>query len=438
MKTHSKRSSDYPMLSFENAWGRIAAVLTPLPPVLKPLTHVTGLVLAEDIIAQDNMPPFASATMDGYAIHSHDPSLDRSVIGEQVAGVPFGLSVKKGTAVRIMTGAPLPEGADTVIPFEQTKEDAGIVRLFCSVTPGTNVRPVGQDITANQVVLSKGSVLGPAAIGILAALGRLQVLVHPRPQLAIMATGDELVRADAIPMPGQIRDCNTPALLAAAEVCGFDAISASFPVGDQTAALEQSLVNALASSDVVVTSGGVSMGTFDLIKPLLARLGEILVGRTAVKPGKPFTFAMVKGKPVFGLPGFPVSSLVCFELFVRPALRLLSGLPLLWRPCVEVRLAQTIDHAPDRTEFQRAIIKHNQNGFTAYSNGSQSSGRLKSLVGADALLILPAGESDFPTGSRVMAYLINQPEVSTDLAFCPSSKKHDPSWGEMVAGGDFH
>jgi molybdopterin biosynthesis enzyme len=157
------------------------------------------------------------------------------------------------------------------------------------------------------------------------------------------------------------------------------------------------------------------MGTFDLIKPLLARLGEVLIGRVAIKPGKPLTFAMVQGKPVFGLPGFPVSSLVCFEQFVRPALRLLSGLRLLWRPCAEVRLAQTLRHDPDRTEFQRAVVEPGPEGFTARSTGSQSSGRLKSLVGANALLILPIGMGDFPAGSRVMAFLINQPELLADL-----------------------
>ncbi|MBN2439547.1 MAG: molybdopterin molybdotransferase MoeA [Deltaproteobacteria bacterium] len=410
-----KRSCDYLMLSFEDAWRRIAAALAPLPPVRRRSALVSGLVLAEEIIARENMPSFVAASMDGYAVLSSDDSSERSITGEQDAGLKLDLAVTKGTAVRIMTGAPLPAGADAVIPFEETVEAAGVVRLLSAAEPGANVRPVGQDIAAGEIALPKGSVLGPAEIGLLAALGHSEVSVHPRPRVSIMVTGNELVAVDEIPKPGQIRDSNAPALFSAATACGFDAVALPHPIGDDACKLEQSLVEALAVSDMLVTSGGVSMGTLDLIKPLLAGLGEVLVGRVAIKPGKPLTFAMVQGKPVFGLPGFPVSSLVCFELFARPALRLLSGLRLLWRPCVEVRLAQTLRHDPDRTEFQRAIVETDPYGFTARSTGSQSSSRLKSLVGANALLILPVGMGDFPAGSRVMAFLINQPEALADL-----------------------
>lgn len=409
------RSSDYPMLPFEDAWRRIVATLSPLSPVRERLALVSGLVLAEDIIAQDNMPPFAAASMDGYAVISGDASSERTVTGEQDAGVKLDLAVTRGTAVRIMTGAPLPASADSVIPFEETVEVGGVVRLRSAVKPGANIRPVGQDFAKGEFVLAKGSVLGAAEIGLLAALGHSRVMVHPRPRVSIMVTGNELVAVDETPKPGQIRDSNTLALYTAATTCGFDAVALPHPVGDHARDLEQALVEALTGSDMVVTSGGVSMGTFDLIKPLLARLGEILIGRVAIKPGKPLTFAMVQGKPIFGLPGFPVSSLVCFEQFVRPALRLLSGQRLLWRPCVEVRLAQTLHHDPDRTEFQRAIVEPDAEGFTARSTGSQSSGRLKSMVGANALLILPIGTGDFPAGARVMAFLVNQPEVSEDL-----------------------
>jgi molybdenum cofactor synthesis domain-containing protein len=423
-----KRSCDYPMLSFEDAWRRIAGTLSPLPPLHKPLALVSGLVLAEDIIAQDSMPPFAAAAMDGYAILSSDASSERTITGEQDAGVKLDLAVKKGTAVRIMTGAPLPAHADAVIPFEQTREEACVVRLLSHAGPGTNVRPVGQDMAAGEIALPKGSVLGPAEIGLLASLGHSRILVHPRPRVSIMATGDELVRVDAIPKPGQIRDSNTSALLTATTACGFDAVALPHPIGDDAGELEQALIGALTGSDMVLTSGGVSMGTRDLIKALLTRLGEVSVGRVAVKPGKPLTFAMVQDKPVFGLPGFPVSSLVCFEQFVRPALRLLAGRRLLWRPCVEVRLAQALRHDPERTEFHRAVVEPDSQGFSAHSTGIQGSGRLKSLVGANALLILPIGIGDFPAGSRVMAFLINQPEVGDDLPMFQPHKIRDSFW----------
>lgn len=399
------------MLPYADAWKRIAQALAPLAPVRRRLALAPGLVLAEDIIAQENMPPFAAASMDGYAVLATDASSERVVTGEQDAGAKLDLAVTAGTAVRIMTGAWLPAGADAVIPFEQTTERASRVHLLAAVKPGANVRPVGQDIAAGEVVLLKGSVLGPAEIGLLATLGHAEVLVHPRPRVFIMATGDELVPVDVVPQPGQIRDSNTAALLAAARAADMDAFSLPTPVGDDPLKLEQALRDGLAGSDMVITSGGVSMGTHDLIKPLLARLGEILVGRVAIKPGKPLTFAILDGKPVFGLPGFPVSSLVCFEQFSRPALRLLGGQQLLWRPRIQVRLAQILRHDSDRTEFQRAIIEQTVEGYIAHGTGAQGSGRLKSLVGANALLVLPIGMGDFASGSQVTALLINQPEV---------------------------
>ncbi len=410
-----KRSSDYPMLSIMEAWSRIASVLAPLPPVRKSLDCAAGLVLAEDIIARDSMPPFAAASMDGYAVMSSDASLEKSVVGEQDAGIKLDLSVGQGTAVRIMTGAPLPVRADAVIPFEKTEEKEDVVRLQVIPKPGENVRPVGLDMMAGETVLPKGFVLGPAELGLLAALGQFRVLVHPRPRISIMSTGNELVAGDEILKPGQIRDSNSVALSAAATACGFEVVTMSRPVHDDRNKIEQALISSLNDNDMVITSGGVSMGKLDLIKPLLAELGDVLIGRVAMKPGKPLTFAMLQGKPVFGLPGFPVSSLVCFEQFVRPALRLMSGLNLLWRPCVDVCLAEKLQHDPDRTEFQRAIVESGHEEFVAYSTGSQSSGRLKSLVGANALLILSLGMGDFPAGSRVKAFLINQPEIHKTL-----------------------
>jgi molybdenum cofactor synthesis domain-containing protein len=415
MMETARRSCDYPLLTFSEAWQRIASALEPLPAVEKPLAELAGLVLAEEIVARDSMPPFAAAAMDGYAVVGGDGPSERVVTGEQDAGVKLDLVVTPLTAVRIMTGAPLPAGADAVIPFESTLEEAGVVRLLGTVAPGASVRPAGQDIAAGEVALAKGSELGAAEIGLLASLGHGRALVHPRPRVTIITTGDELVSIDAVPRPGQIRDANSPALVAAARAAGFEAAALPCPVADDPAALEGALLDALAASDLVVTSGGVSMGTRDLIKPLLAKLGKILVGRVALKPGKPLTFATVQGKPVFGLPGFPVSSLVSFEQFVRPALRLMAGHRLLWRPSVEVRLALPLRHDPERTEFQRAVVEAGPEGYRARGNGAQGSGRLKSLSGANALLVLPAGTGDFPAGACVTALLIGHPEAREGL-----------------------
>jgi len=297
-----------------------------------------------------------------------------------------------------------------VIPFEQASEAGGRVSLHARVRSGANVRPIGQDIKLGELALRCGTVIGPAELGLLASLNYAKVLVHPRPRVYVMATGNELVRVGAPLKPGQIRDSNSVALAAAVRAAGGDAYSSFDPVADDQLSLEQAIRAGYAEADMVITSGGVSMGTHDLIKPILARLGTVLVGRVAIKPGKPLTFALVDGKPFFGLPGFPVSSLVCFEQFVRPALRLMAGHRLLWRPSLKVRLAQTLHHEPDRTEFQRVVLESASEGLIARTTGSQGSGRLKSLVGANALVILPAGSGDAPAGSEVTALLINQPE----------------------------
>ncbi|MHB9032548.1 MAG: molybdopterin molybdotransferase MoeA [Anaerolineae bacterium] len=409
------RADDFPMLPYEDAWKLIAGALALLPPSRHALAHAAGLVLADDVTAHDNMPPFPAASMDGYAVIAGDQSTNRTVTGEQEAGPLRKLQVLPGTAVRIMTGGPLPSGADAVIPFELTREVDGVVHLNAAVKVGANVRPIGQDIKLGELALKKGTVIGPPEIGLLASLNYAEVLTFPRPRVTVLATGDELVRVGAPLKPGQIRDSNSLALAAAVRAAGCEVCTRADPVSDIASALEQAVRIGFANSDMVITSGGVSMGTHDLIKPLIARIGQVLVGRVAIKPGKPLTFGLVGGKPFFGLPGFPVSSLVCFEQFVRPALRLLAGLRTLWRPLMKVRLAQSLQHEPDRTEFQRVIIANTAEGRIAYSTGAQGSGRLKSLVGANALVVLPAGTGDAPAGSEVFALLINHPETREEL-----------------------
>jgi molybdenum cofactor synthesis domain-containing protein len=257
--------------------------------------------------------------------------------------------------------------------------------------------------------LEKGVTLGPAEIGLLATVGQASARVYPQPTVAVMATGDELVSPGQPPTPGQIRDSNSYALLAAVEAAGAKPLHLGL-IPDNETALQEAMLAGVARADMLLTSGGVSMGTRDLIKPLLEKLGAVHFGRVATKPGLPLTFATLRGAPVFGLPGFPVSSLVCFENFVRPALRLMAGHRKLWRPEIRVRLDHDIRHAPDRTEFQRAVISLREGVHWAQTTGVQVSGRLKSLVGANALLRLPVGVADFKRGDEVAAILITQPE----------------------------
>ncbi|MHB1294385.1 MAG: molybdopterin molybdotransferase MoeA [Anaerolineae bacterium] len=397
--------SAFAMISPQEAYEIVVSSLKPLPAVDLPIDEALGLALAAEIRATENMPPFPSSAMDGYAVVASDESQERLILGEQDAGQAQDFHVRPGAAVRIMTGAPLPEGADSVIPVEFSIECDGYVRFSRTLRAGANVRPVGQDIAAGQVVLAAGQTLGAAEIGLLAAVGTAHVHVHPHPRVAVMATGDELVGLGKTPGPGQIRDSNSHALAALVRQMGAEPVVLG-AILDREESLERALLEGLRRADIVLTSGGVSMGRRDLIKPLLERLGEIKFGRVAQKPGKPTTFALVHGKAVFGLPGFPVSSLVSAELYVRPAVRRLGGHALLRRPEITVRLGHAIRHDPDRTEYQRVVVTWENGEAVAHNTGDQVSGRLLSLVGANALAILPQGVSDLAEGERVPALLI--------------------------------
>ena len=403
-------TSSYPMISLEEAWAIVERTITLLEPRRVPLQELLGLVLAEDIVANENMPPFATSTMDGYAVIANDSATGLRVLGEQGAGSVLDVTVVPGTALRIMTGAPLPTGADAVIRVEDTSESNGVVRLARGVSESESIRAVGHDISIGDLVIPRGTVVGPAEIGLLATAGRTAASAYPRPRVTVMATGDELVSPAETPGPGQIRDSNSFALCAAAQVAGA-VPQRTERILDTSDALRKAVLDAVGGADMVLTSGGVSMGTRDLVKPVLAELGTIHFGRVAIKPGKPLTFAIVSGVPVFGLPGFPVSSLMTFENVVRPALRIMSGHKALWRPAIQVRVSHPIRHAPDRTDFQRAILSERDGEWWATTTGSQMSSRLKSLVGADALLRIPRGVGDLAANATVTALLLNSPEV---------------------------
>jgi molybdopterin molybdotransferase len=292
---------------------------------------------------------------------------------------------------------------------EDTVQGPDWVEVPDRLAAGANFHAPGSDARAGQVAITAGIALGGAEIGIAATLGHAQLDVVRRPRVAILSTGDELVEVGTEPGPGQIVDSNRWALAVAVREAGAE-VTLLGTGPDQESALRALVVDALEDHEILVTSGGVSVGSHDLVKPLLASLGEVHVGRVRLKPGKPFTFATLPaGRRAFGLPGFPVSSLVTFEVFVRPALRKMQGFSSLHRPRFPVRLGYDARPAPERTEYQRVVLRREGNELVAGTTGSQSSSRLLSAVGAQALVRVPPGERPIPAGTVVEAIILDLP-----------------------------
>jgi molybdopterin molybdotransferase len=403
------RVSSYPLLNADAA----ALLVLERTPVLRaervPLIDCYGRVLAEDVVAPAPLPAFPSSAVDGFAVRAADGGKALRVAGESAAGRPSERDLEPGTAIRILTGGVLPAGADCVVMLEDVTLDGDVVTVPGGLQPGQNFHAPGADLRAGERVLPAGSSLGPAEIGLAAALGLAELPVGRRPRVALMSTGDELVEVGERPGRGQIPDSNRWALLAALREAGAEV--RLLGIGpDEPEALRRLVAGALAESDVLVTSGGVSVGTHDLVKPLLESLGDVHVGRVKLKPGKPFTFATLPdGKLAFGLPGFPVSSLVTFEVFVRPALRKMQGHTQLNRPMLPVRLGYEARPTADRTEYQRVTLKRDGRDLVAVSTGSQSSSRLMSLAGAHALLRIPPGDQGISEGTIVEAMILSLP-----------------------------
>lgn len=374
-----------------------------------PLVDAAGRILADNLTATADQPPFAAATMDGFAVVAEDGSPWREVIGEQTAGFVLDLEVTPGTAVRITTGAPTPRGANAVVKVEATEPaEDHIIILQEDVAPGENIRRVGADLRRGDVVVRRGARLGPAELGLAAGLGVSPIPVSRRPRVSILSTGDELVEPGQSLGPGQIFDANRFSLIAAVQEAGAEVVWAG-KAPDERDALRKLLIDRIAGSDVVLTSGGVSMGELDLIKPLLGELATVYFRRVFMKPGKPFNFAVSGETLLFGLPGNPVSALVAFEVYIRPALLTALGAARIDRPLAPVTLGQ--ETAPtDRIEFQRGVVSIAPDGrLVARTTGVQASSRLASFLDANALLIIPPRETDYQAGEIVRAMLLAPP-----------------------------
>jgi molybdopterin molybdotransferase len=405
------------MLSVEEALARILAAIEALEVIELPLTDTAGLVLARDVIVQEDMPPFANSAMDGFTLLSrdskpHDGEPPRlRVIGGVAAGYVAEKTIEAGTAMRIMTGAPVPPGADTVIQVELTRSagpESDWVEILEEVAPGNNIRPAGEDMQRGQTVLRAGTTIGPWEIGVLATLGWAKVPVTRRPQVAILSTGDEVIDIDEPLRPGKIRNSNGYLLEAAVRQAG--AVPHRLGIArDTTESLREKFSEAI-QYDLILTSGGVSVGDFDLVKDIMAQQGQINFWRINMRPGKPVAFGQIGGVPLLGLPGNPVSAAVTFELFGRPVIRKMAGHSHLLRPEIDVVVKDGISERVSRRHFVRAQVERQNGRFVARTTGNQGSNITTSLLNANALIIVPEGGTQIPPGGSAKAMMLDWPE----------------------------
>jgi molybdopterin molybdotransferase len=391
------------LISIAEARERVLAAVRPLPAEDVALEDALGRVLAEEVRSDQDLPPFDSSAMDGYAVVA-GPAAELPIVGESRAGRPAGLALGAGEAIRISTGATVPDGADAVVPVERVETLDGRVRVP-DTHVGANLRRAGEDLRAGEAVMTAGTELGPAEVAVLAALGRAHVSCGGVPRVAVLVTGDELVEPGEPLGPGQIRDSNAYALMAQAVRAGARVVERRV-VRDRRDDTEQAFATALESADVVVASGGVSVGPHDHVKPALAALGvEERFWGVALKPGKPTWFGTRGDRLVFGLPGNPVSAMVTFHLFARPALRRLAGAQEEDTRARAV-LDQPVRQNPGREEIIRCRLAARDDGWHVEPTKSQGSHVLSSMLDARAFALIPAGDGELPAGERVDIELV--------------------------------
>ncbi len=398
------------LVSLADHRRRILSTVAPLPSTSSSLLEARGLVLAARIDAPGDIPPFANSAMDGFAVRAADVAEGSrlQIAGEVAAGAADLTPVGPGQAVRIMTGAPMPPGATAVVPVELVEEEPGTVTLHVAPDTGENIRDAGESVRAGEVVLEPGRVLGPAEIGMLAAMGIGRVEVHPAVRVATLATGDELVEPGQPLRPGQIHESNSYGL--AAQVAEAGAIAFRQPIApDDRTRLRKAFTDALSVADILVTSGGVSAGRYDLSKQVMAELGDVTFSKVAMQPGMPQAFGTIDGIPVFGLPGNPVSSAVSFEVLVRPAIKRMQGRSDLNRPRVIARLAEDVRSPEHKVSFLRVRLQKGQDDWLASTTGAQGSGILRSMVLADGLAEIPADRTAMSAGETVVVHLLVDP-----------------------------
>ena len=418
-----KQVSELEYLTVADALARVLATVSVLEAERVPLADALGRVLAEPVVARDSLPPFDNSSMDGYALHSADIGLASAenpvalhVVADIAAGSWPEFTLERGTAARIMTGAPVPDGADAVIPVEDTDEqwresDRPLPETICvsrSVSSGDYIRRIGSDVRTGMQVIEAGHRVRPQEIGLMASLGVSQVATIRRPRVGILSTGDELVAVDASLTPGKIRNSNSYAQ--AAQIADAGAIPVLLgTAGDTEASVRERLQAGLdAGVDLFVSSAGVSVGAYDVVKAVLEQDGTVGFWRVRMRPGKPLALGRYGGVPYLGLPGNPVSAMVSFERFARPAMLKMAGHTQLARPQITVTMLEPM-HSDGRESYIRAIIERTDDGYTAKTTGGQDSHMITSLVKSNGLVIIPEGVTDVAAGEQLTALMIDWP-----------------------------
>jgi len=396
------------MLAVEEARRRILGAVQPLEPRDALVGDALGGVLAVDLFAPHPLPRFDNSAMDGYAVRAGDVDaategapIELEVVGEIRAGDPGELEVVAGTAVRIMTGAPVPAGADGIVPVEDTSEQAGRVLIMSPTAAGRHVRPAGDDLAEGDALVRAGSELGPGELALLASMGYSPLPMRPGPKVAVLVTGDELIAPEATAGPGQIRDSNSVAIRALVSESGGEVVPFG-GVADTPEAVTEALGRAAAMSDLVVSSGGVSVGRYDFVKDAVEKLGHIDLWRVAMQPGKPVVLGAIGNTPFLGLPGNPVSIHIGFEQFVRPAIRKMRGCHDLLRPTMNATLTETMEKGPGRLHFVRVRLSPDTDGWRATPTGAQGSHVQSSLVDCHGVARFERDATALQAGSKVV------------------------------------
>ena len=404
------------LIPVDDAREKILSQVQPLATLQLPLAEAYGCVLAEDIVAASDLPEFASSAMDGFAVRSSDATgatpatpVDLKIVGRALIGRRPESTVGGGEAVRIATGAPIPAGADTIVPIENAELLGGSVRLLEASPEGRHIRPAGEDVRTGSVLVNAGRRLGAPEMGLLANAGFSHPLVHPRPRVVVLSTGDELIPPTETPEYGQIRDSNAYTLFAALREAGAMPVMAGI-VRDDVDQLKETVLNYLIQADAFISTGGVSVGERDVVKAAFFRRGDLEFFRVAMQPGMPQGFGHIEGKPYFGLPGNPVSVFVSFEVFVRPAIMKMMGRSSVRRPEITATLTQEVSGPEAKTQFARVHVQRGADGWTATPTGARGSNLISTVARANGLAIIPPGTAVAQAGEKVRVMVFRSSE----------------------------